>query len=132
MSATPFTAYCPTCKGRRTYNLSAALDVPRCVVCGDPCFVDARPLGAAPEALAREAVVAMNDALDRLDAASAAVHRAARDDRETIGELAGAVARHDDELGEIRDSLVELTRAVGAIARDLERLHAADTTPDAA
>lgn len=126
MSATPFSAFCPLCQARRTFNLDENLDVPRCVVCGSLSSPSAWTLEAAPLEPPRRSVVAMNEALSSLDVAIAAVHRAALHDRETLAELASASARMDDELAELRDSVLELSRIVQRVAADLERQGCAD------
>lgn len=42
------------------------------------------------------------------------------DDRDTIGELAGAVTRQADELGELRDELLEQSKRIDSLARTLD------------
>lgn len=55
-----------------------------------------------------EALAVLASAVLKLEQAIRLLEHAARDDRETIGELAGAVNRHDDELAELRDELCSL------------------------
>lgn len=61
--------------------------------------------------------VAMPDALAKLREAADLIELAARDDRETIGELAGAVHTHDVALAAIRQAIDSLASAVEAIDR---------------
>lgn len=80
----PYTAYCPLCEGHRTFTVisGALVEVGRvrvmigCCVCG----------------------MSEGDALHALSEKLA-------DDRDTIGELAGAVTTLGEELAELRDEV---------------------------
>lgn len=60
------------------------------------------------------------EAVALLREAASVLEQAARDDRETIGELAARANTHDGELAELRDGLVELGAKLDAMARTLD------------
>lgn len=64
--------------------------------------------------------VTMPDALALLRAAADAVELAARNDRETIGELATVSTVHDGELAELRDEVHALGQRVASLDRILD------------
>jgi hypothetical protein len=61
---------------------------------------------AVPTATMPDVVAALAGVVRELEQALTLLELAARNDRETLGELAGAVNRHDDELAGLRDELV--------------------------
>jgi hypothetical protein len=62
----------------------------------------------------------MPAAIAKLQEALELLEVAARDDRETIGELAGAANRIDQELGEVRDGLLSLSDRIDSLSRVLD------------
>ena len=62
----------------------------------------------------------MPEAIAKLGEALELLAHAARDDRETIGELAAASTRNDTEHAELRDSIVELSSRVTSLQRTLD------------
>lgn len=119
MSAAPFTAFCPTCDGRRTFTYSFGSDAMVCVVCGGRDVIEPVPLAPAPLAELPDERLAMPEALELLESARAAIEVAARDDRETLGELAGTVVYHGETIAELRDDLIG---AVSGLARLVARV----------
>lgn len=62
----------------------------------------------------------MPEAIAKLREACELLEHATRDERETIGELSAASTRHDDEAGELRDAILELSRRLDSLTRTLD------------